>query len=225
MDKTANERRGPQTERTHRIVVVQLLCHAGLFATPWTAACRVSHCPPLSSRVCSDPCPLSQSYYLTISSSATPCSFCLQSFPALGSFPMSRLSASGGQSIGALLSVLPMNIQGLISFRMDWLDLLAVQGTLKSLLQHHNLKPSLLCHSAFFMVHLSHPYMTTRKTTALTIWTFMGKAMSLLFNALSWLAIAFLPRSKRLLISRLQSPSAVILEPKTVHRCFPIYLP
>ena len=103
---------------------------------------------------------------------------------------------------------------GLISFRMDWLDLLAVQGTLKSLLQHHSSKASILRHSAFFTVQLSHPYMTTGKTIALTIWTFSGKVMSLLFNMLSRLVITFLPRNKRLLISWLQSPSAVILEPK-----------
>ena len=102
----------------------------------------------------------------------------------------------------------------LISFRMDWLDLLAVQGTLKSLLQNHSSKPSILWHSAFFIVQLSHPYMTTGKTIALTRWTFVGKVMSLLFNMLSRLVITFLPRSKRLLISWLQSPSAVILEPK-----------
>ena len=99
---------------------------------------------------------------------------------------------------------------GLISFRMDWLDLLAVQGTLKSLLQHHSSKASTLRHSAFFTVQLSHPYMTTGKTIALTRWTFVGKVMSLLFNMLSRLVITFLPRSKRLLISWLQSPSAVI---------------
>ena len=102
---------------------------------------------------------------------------------------------------------------GLISFRMDWLDLLAVQGTLKSLLQHHSSKASILRRSAFFTVQLSHPYMTTGKTTALTRQTFNGKVMSLLFNMLSRLVIAFLPRSKCLLISWLQSPSAVILEP------------
>ena len=95
---------------------------------------------------------------------------------------------------------------GLISFRMDWLDLLAVQGTLKSLLQHHSSKASILQHSAFFIVQLSHPYMTTGKTIALTRWTFIGKVMSLLFNMLSRLAVTFLPRSKRLLISWLQSP-------------------
>ena len=102
----------------------------------------------------------------------------------------------------------------LISFRMDCLDLLAVQGTLKSLLQHHSSKASILQHSAFFTVQLSHPYMTTGKTIALTRWTFVGKVMSLLFSTLSRLVIAFLPRSKHLLISWLQSPSAVILEPK-----------
>ena len=103
---------------------------------------------------------------------------------------------------------------GLLSFRMDWLDLLAVQGTLKSLLQHHSSKASIFRRSAFFTVQLSHPYMTTGKTIALTRWTFVGKVMSLLFNMLSRLFITFLPRSKRLLISGLQSPSAVILEPK-----------
>ena len=102
---------------------------------------------------------------------------------------------------------------GLNSFRMDWLDLLAVKGTLKSLLQHHSSKASILQHSDFFIVQLSHPYMTTGKTIALTRWTFAGKGMSLLFNMLSVLVIAFLPRSKHLLISWLQSPSAVILEP------------
>ena len=100
----------------------------------------------------------------------------------------------------------------LISFRMDWLDLLAVQGTLKSLLQHHRSKASILQHSAFFTVQLSNSYMTTGKTIALTRWTFVGKVMSLLFNMLSRLVITFLPRSKCLLISWLQSPSAVILE-------------
>ena len=106
-----------------------------------------------------------------------------------------------------------IEIPGLISFRMDWLDLLAVQGTLKSLLQHHSSKASILWRSALFTVQLSHPYMTTGKTIALTRWTFVGKVMPLLFNMLSRLVITFLPRSKRLLISWLQSPSAVILEP------------
>ena len=115
---------------------------------------------------------------------------------------------------------------GLISFRMDWLDLLAVQGPLKSLLQHHSSKPSILRCSALFIVQLSHPYMTSGKTIALTRWTFVGNIMSLLFNMLSRLVITFLSRSKRLLISWLQSPSAVMLEPqKIVSHCFPIYLP
>ena len=112
---------------------------------------------------------------------------------------------------------------GLISFRMDWLDLLAVQGTLKSVLQHHSSKTSILQRSAFFVVKLSHPYVTTEKNIALTRQTFVGKVMSLLFNMLSRLVITFLPRSKHILISWLQSPSVVILEPK-IHR-FPIFLP
>ena len=107
-------------------------------------------------------------------------------------------------------------IPGLISFRMDWLDILAVQGTLKSLLQHHSSKASILQRSAFFIVQLSYPYMTTGKTIALTRWTFVDKVMSLLFNMLSRLVITFLPRSKCLLVSWLQSPSAVILEPRKI---------
>ena len=105
---------------------------------------------------------------------------------------------------------------GLISFTIDWLDLLAVQGTLKSFLQHHSSKASILWCSAFFTVQFSHPYLTTGKTIALTRWTFVGKVMSLLFNMLSRLVTTFLPRSKRLLISWLQSPSALILEPKKI---------
>ena len=113
------------------------------------------------------------------------------------------------------LSISPSNeCPGLISFRMDWLDLQAVQGTLKSLLQHHSSKASILQCSAFFTVQLSHPYMTTGKTIVLTRWTFVGKVISLLFNMLSRLVITFLPRSKCLLISWLQSPSAVTLESK-----------
>uniref|UniRef100_A0AC11CVV1 Uncharacterized protein n=2 Tax=Ovis aries TaxID=9940 RepID=A0AC11CVV1_SHEEP len=115
-------------------------------------------------------------------------------------------------------SIIPSKeIPGLISFRMDWLDLLAVQGTLKSLLQHHSSKTSIIWRSAFFTVQLSHPYMTTGKTIALTRWTFVGKVMSLLFNMLSRLVVTFLPRSKHLLISWLQSPSAVILEPRKIN--------
>ena len=131
-------------------------------------------------------------------------------------------------------NISPSNEQpGLISFRMDLLDLPAVQGTLKSLLQHHSSKTSILRRSAFFIVQLSHPYMTIGKTIALTRWTFVGRVMTLLFNMLSMLVINFLPRSKRLfmrpLISWLQSPSAVILGPPKIvshcFYCFPIYFP
>ena len=115
------------------------------------------------------------------------------------------------------LSITPSNkYSGLISFRINWFDLLAVQGTLKSLLQHHSSKASVLQHSAFFMVQRSQPYVTTGKATAWSIWTFVGKVMSVLFNMLSTLVIAFLPKCKCLLISWLQSPSAVILEPQKI---------
>ena len=136
-------------------------------------------CPSPTSGVHPNPYPLSQWHHPTISSSVIPFSSCLQSFPASGSFPVSQLFASGGQSIGvsASTSVPPMNTQGLISFRMDWLDLLAVQGTLKSLLQHHSSKASILQHSAFYIVQFSHPYMTTGKTIALTRRTFVDKVM------------------------------------------------
>ena len=136
-------------------------------------------------------------------------------WPKYGSFSF-RISPSNEHS-------------GLISFRIDWFDLLVVQGTLKSLLQHHSSKASILLSLAFFIVQLSYPYMTTGKTIALTRWTFVDKVMSLLFNMLSRLVITFLPRSKHLLISWLQSPSAVILKPQKVislcFHCFPIYLP
>ena len=131
---------------------------------------------------------------------------------------MSRLFASCCQNYWSFsFSIIPSKKHtGLIAFRMDWLDPLAVQGTLKSLLQHHSSKASILQRSAFFIVQLSHPYMTTGKTIALIRQTFVGKVMSLLFKMLSRLVITFLPRSKRLLISWLQSPSAVILEPPKI---------
>ena len=127
-------------------------------------------------------------------------------------------------------SISPSNeYSGLISFIIEWFDLLSVQRTLKSLFQHHSSKASVLQHSPFFMIQLSHPYMTTGKTIALTRWTILGKVKSLLFNMLSRLVITFLPTSKHLLISWLQSPSAVILEPIKIvshcFHCFPIYLP
>ena len=158
-------------------------------------------------------------------------SSCLQSVPASGSFPISQFFTSGSQSIGVSASACLSNeYSGLISFRMDWLDLLAVQGTLKSLLQYHSSKASIFWHSAFFLVQLSHPCMTTRKTIALTRWTFVGKVMFLLFNMLSRSVIIFLPRASIFLISWLQSPSTMILEPpqnKICHcfHCFSFYLP
>ena len=130
---------------------------------------------------------------------------------------MSQLFARWSKYWSFSFSISPSNeYSGVISFRMDWLDLRAVQGALKSLLQHHSSKASILWCSAFFTVQLSHPYMTTGKTMALTKWTFVGKVMSLLLNMLSRLVITFLPRSKRLLISWLQSPSAMILEPQNI---------
>ena len=162
----------------------------------------------------SNSCLVSRWCYLTISSSATSSS-CPQYFPASGSFLLSWLFTSGGQSIGASTSatVLAMKIQGW--FPLGLTDLLAVQGILKCLLQHHNWKTSVFQCSAF-LIHLSHQYMTTGKTIALTIWTFVGKVVSLLFNTLSRFGIAFLPRSKCLFISWLSSPSTVILEPKKI---------
>ena len=157
-----------------------------------------SPCPSPSPGARSNSCPLSWWCHQTISSSVVPFSSCLQSFPASGSFQMSQLFASGGQSIGvSALNISPSNeYSGLISFRLDWLDLLAVQGTLKSLLQHLNSKASIIQCSALLIVQLSHPYMNTGKNIPLTRWTFVGKVMSLFFNMLSRLVITFLPRSK-----------------------------
>ena len=156
-------------------------------------------CPSPTPGAYSNSCPSCQWCHPTISSSAIPFSSCLQSFPASGSFPTNWFFILGGQGIGVSASaeISPSNgYSGLVSFRMDWLDLLAVQGTLKSLLQHHSSKASIFQHSVFFRVQLSHPYMTTGKTKALTRWTFVGKVMSLLFNTLSRLVVTFLPRSK-----------------------------
>ena len=169
-------------------------------------------CPSPTPRVHPNSCPSSQWCHPTILSSVVAFFSYPQSFPASESFQMSQFFTSGGQSIGVSASTSKEH-PGLISFRMDWLDLLAVQGTLKSLLQHHSSNTSILQRSAFFTVQLSHPYMTTGKTIALTRWTFVGKVLSLLLNMLSSLVITFLPRRKCLLISWLQSPSTVILEP------------
>ena len=185
-------------------------------------------CPSLSPRVCSNSCPLSRWCHRTISSSVTPFSYPL-SLPTSGSFPVSQLFTSHGQSIGASASasVLPMNIQEWFPLGLTGFYLLTIQGILKCLLQHHNTKALVLQHSAFFMVQFSHPYMTTGRNIALTRWIFVSKVIYLLFNVLSRFVIAFLPRSKCLLISWLQLPSAVILEPKkikSVHfHCFPNY--
>ena len=145
-------------------------------------------CPSPTPGTCSDSCPLSWWCLPTISSYVIPFSSCLQSFAASESFTMNHFFKSGGSTVG---------VWGLISFRMDWFDFLAFQGTLESLLQRHSSKASILRHSAFFIVQLSHPYMTVGKTIALTRWTFVGKVMSLLFNMLSRLVIAFLTRSKQ----------------------------
>ena len=170
-------------------------------------------CPSPTLGVYLNSCPSSQWCHPTILSSVVPFLSYLQSFQSSGSFPMSQFFTSGGQSIGGSASIIsPSNeYPGLISFRIDWFDILAVQGTLKSLLQHHSSKASILQHSAFFIVQLLHPYMTTGKIIVLTRWTFIRKVMSLFFNMLSRLVIAFLPRRNHLLISWLQSLSAVIL--------------
>ena len=142
---------------------------------------------------------------------------CVQSFPHQGLFQWISSSQQLAKVLELQLNISPSNeYSGLISFRIDWLDLLAVQGNLKSLLQHHSSKASILWCSAFFTVQLSHSYMTTGETIALTRRTFVGKVISLLFNMLRRLVITFLPRSKRLLLSWLQSPSVVILEPQKI---------
>ena len=170
-------------------------------------------CPSLSPGVCSDSYPLSWWCHPTILSSVV---LLPSTFPSIRVFfNESALHIRWPKYWSFSFSTIPSKeIPRLISFRMDWLDLLAVQGTLKSLLQHHSSKASILWHSAFFTVQLSHPYMITGKTIALTRWTLVGKVMSLLLNMLSRLLITFLPRSKHFLISWLQSPSTVILEPK-----------
>ena len=217
-----------ETGLWYLILAIQSLSCVRLFVTTWTAG-RQTPCSSPFSRVSSNSCPLSRWCHPTISSSVTLFSSCCQSFPASGSFPMNHIRWPKYWNYS--LSISPSNeYSGLISFRIDWFDLFAVQGTLKSLLQHHSLKASVLWCSGFFMVQLSHPYMTTGKTTALTWQTFVGKVTSLFFNMPSRLAIVFLPRSKHLLISWLQSPSKVILEPRKIKSChcfhfFPIYSP
>ena len=204
---------------------VQSLSPVWLFATPWTAVCQAA----LSITN-------SQSLLKLMSiKSVMPSNHVILCFPLLlpaSIFPSIRVISN--ESVLHIrwpkywsfsFNISPSNeYSELISFRMDWLDLLAVQGILKSLLQHHGSKASILWRSAFLIVQLSHPYMTTGKTIALTRRTFVDKVMSLLFNMLSKLVIIFLPRSKHLLISWLQSPSAVILEPRNLHKIFSWYL-
>ena len=193
---------------------VQPLSHVWL-RPHWSQHTRLP-CPSPTPRACSHSCPSHWWGHPNISSSVVPFPSCLQSFPESESFPMSQF-VRWPKYWSFSFSIRPsIEYSGLISFRMDWLDLLAVQGTLKSLLQHHSWKISIVWCSAFFIVQLSHPYMTTGKTIALTRQTFVNKVMSQIFNMLSSLVITFLPRSKCLLISWLQSPSAVILEPKKI---------
>ena len=202
----------------HTISLVQSLNHVQISGTPWTATCLAS----LSITN-------SQSLLKLMSiESVMPSNHLILCHPLLlptSAFPRIRVFSNGlvlhirwPNYWSFSFNISPSNeYSGLISFRMNWLDLLAVQGTLKSLLQHHSSKASILQHSAFFIVQLSHPYMTTGKTIAFTRWTLVGKVMSLLFNMLSRLVITFLPRSKHLLISWPQSPSAVILKPKKIN--------
>ena len=173
------------------LCVVQLLSHVQLFSTPWTAAHQLP-CLSLSPRACSNSCPLNQWYQPIISFTVIPFSSCSQSFPASGSFSNeSALHIRWPKYWSFSFSIsLSNEYSGLISFRINWFDLLSVQGNLKSLLQHHSSKSSILWLSAFFIIQLSHPYMTTRKTIALTICTFVGKVMSVLFNTLSSFVIA-----------------------------------
>ena len=153
-------------------------------------------------KACSNSCPSSQWCHPTILSSVVPFSPYLQSFPVLVYFPMSQFLTFRWPKCSFSFSISPSNeYSGLISFMIDWFDLLAVQWTLESLLQHHSWKASVLWHSAFLTLQLSHPYMTTGKTIAVTRWTFVGKVVSLLFNMLSRFVIAFIPRSKCLLMS------------------------
>ena len=210
---------------------VQLLSHVQLFVTPWTVGRQASlsitnfwSSPKLMSIESVMP-----SSHLIL---CRPLLFLPPVPPSIRVFSNeSTLHMRWPKCWSFRFSISPSKeIPGLISFRMDWLDLLAVQGTLKSLLQHHSSKASILRRSAFFTVQLSHPYMTTGKTIALTRWTFVGKVMSLLFNMLFRLVITFLPRSKCLLISWLQSSSAVIWEPPKnkvwyCFHCFPTYFP
>ena len=199
------------------MVLVQTLSPVQLFVTPLTAACQASLSITNSwslLKIMSIESMMPSNYLILF----RPLLLLTSIFPSIRVFSNeSVLHIKWPKYWSFSFSISPSyEYLGPISFRMDWLDLLAVQGTLKNLLQHHSSKASILWCSAFFIVQLSHPYMTTGKTIALNRWTFVGKVMSLLLYMLSRLVITFLPRSKRLLISWLQSPSAVILEPKKI---------
>ena len=206
---------------------VQSLSRVQLFATPWTTVCQAS----LS---ITSFWSLPKLMFIELLMPSNHLILCCPLLLLPSIFPNIRIFSNESafrirwpKYWNCSFNISPSNEHpGLISFRMDWLDLLAVQGTLKSLLQNHSSKASILQRSAFFIVQLSHLYMTTGKTITLTRQTFVDKVMSLFFNMLSRLVITFLPRSKRLLISWLPSPSAVILEPRKIgSHCFPIYLP
>ena len=197
------------------IIIVQLLSPVWLFVTSWTAARQASLSLTISLSL----------FKLMSIEWVMPCNYLILCLPLLllpSVFPSIRVFSNKSalhirwpKYWSFSFSTSPSNeYSGLISFRIDWFDSLVVQGTLKNLLQHHSLKALILWASAFFMVQLSHPYMTTGKTIALTIWTFVGKVMSLLFNTLSRFVIRILSRSKRLLILWLQSPSAVLWSPR-----------
>ena len=215
----------------HQFSSIQFLSHVRLFATPWIVAHQASLSitnSRSSLRLMSIESVMPSSHLIL----CRPVLLLPPIPPSIRVFPNeSTLHIRWPEYWSFSFSIIPSKeIPGLISFRVDWLDLPAVQGTLKSLLQQYSSKASILRCSAFFTVQLSHPYMTTEKTIALTRQTFVGKVMSLLFNMLSRLVITFLPRSKSLLISWLQPPSAVILEPpkNKVWHCFhlfPIYFP
>ena len=205
-----------RTADTYSVQSVQLLSHVQLFVTPWTAACQASLSIIPTPRACSE---LAIESVMPSNHLIFCCPLLLPSvFPSIRVFSSeSVLHIRWPKCWSFSFSISPSNeYSGLISFRIEWFDLLTVQGTLKSLLQHHSSKASILRCSAFFIVQLSHPYMTTGKTIALTRWTFVGKVKSVPFNQVSWLVLAFLPTSKHLLLSWMQSPSAVILEPKKV---------
>ena len=204
-----------KTEAYLQLSSVQLLSHVCL--RPHGLQLTRPPCPAPTPGGYSNSCPWSQWCHPAISSSVVPFSSHLQSFQASGFFPMNQFFTSGGQRLELQLQHQSCHeYSGLISFRMDWFNLLAVQWTLKSLLQRHSLKELILQCSDFMMVQLSHPYVTIGKTIALTIWTFVRKVTSLLFNMLSNFLRTFLPRSRHLWISWLQSPFTVILEPKKI---------